>query len=249
MILAAGLGARLRPLTEHTPKALIEVGGMPLLERVARRLVAAGADRLIVNVHHYAKRIERFVRERNGFGVEVRFSWEEAEPLDTGGGLLAAAPLFRRDAPFLLHNVDVITDLDLGRMYREHEAHQPLATLAVSDRPTSRPLLVDGEGVYGVANHRTGWRREARPPRGPTRELGFAGVHVVSPTVFDLRGLHGAFSIWEPYFQLVARGRRILTFDIGQALWLEAGDPDRLERARTVLAGAPGGRLREETRR
>ena len=110
MILAAGVGERLRPLTEHAPKALVEVAGVPMLERVARRLIDAGADRLIINVHHHADQIEEYVRRRGGFGVEIRFSREEGAPLETGGGLLAAAPLFERSQPFLLHNVDVISD-------------------------------------------------------------------------------------------------------------------------------------------
>src|SRR5919109_2511750 len=104
MIFAAGRGTRLQPLTHELPKALIEIGGVPMLERVARRLVAAGADRLVINTHPFPEQIVEFVREREGFGVEVHFSHEPDEPLETGGGLRQAAPLFRRDAPFLLHN-------------------------------------------------------------------------------------------------------------------------------------------------
>lgn len=235
MILAAGLGTRLRPVTNDTPKALVEVAGVPLLERVARRLVAAGVRRLVVNVHHHAGRISRFLEEREGFGAEVRISREEEEPLETGGGLLAAAPLFEAAAPFFLHNVDVLTELDLEAMYRAHLAEAPLATLAAQERETSRPLLVDEEGVYGVANRRTGWRREARPPRGETRELGFTGVHVVSPAIFARITERGKFSIWEPYLRLAAEGERIAVFDAGDALWMEVGDRERLKRARRVL--------------
>lgn len=258
MILAAGLGTRLRPLTDRRPKALVEVGGVPLLERVARRLIAAGAGRLIVNVHHHADQVARFLERRDGFGVEVRVSRETTEPLDTGGGLRAAASLFEEDAPFFLHNVDVLSDLDLRAMYAAHiEAARPappgparpgtgsdvrgpgpgplLATLAVQARETSRPLLVDEEGVYGVADRRTGWRREARNPVGQRRELGFCGIHVISP---ELRGRireEGTFPIWEPYFRLVAEGWRLLPYEIGEARWLEVGSLERLERAREAL--------------
>lgn len=235
MILAAGRGTRLRPITQRTPKALVEVAGVALLERVARQLVSAGVTRLIVNAHHHADQIIRFVEEKEGFGAEVRVSLERERLLDTGGGLWAAASLFRADAPFFLHNVDVVTELDLSGMYRAHLAGDALATLAVQERHTSRPLLVDEEGVYGLANRKTGWRREARPFRGRTREVGFAGVHVLSPEIFSLLTERGRFPIWDPYFRLVGEGRRIACYDVAGALWLEVGDPTRLARARQIM--------------
>ena len=239
MILAAGLGTRLRPLTDRRPKALLEVGGVPLLERVARRLIAVGADRLIVNVHHHADQVTRFLERKGGFGVEVRLSREETEPLETGGGLRAAAHLFEEDAPFFLHNVDVLSDLDLRAMHRTHvgaSASGPvLATLPVQARETSRPLLVDDQGVYGVANRRTGRRREARRPVGEERELGFCGIHVVSPEIRVRMTEVGTFPIWEPYFRLVGEGWRLLPYEIGEARWLEVGSLERLERAREAL--------------
>ncbi|MGH7449162.1 MAG: sugar phosphate nucleotidyltransferase, partial [Longimicrobiales bacterium] len=117
MILAAGLGTRLGDLTRDTPKALLDVGGVPVIERVARRLIAAGTDHLIINVHHHAERIIEFVRSRDDFGVRVSFSLEQDAPLETGGGLLHASELFGRDGSFFLHNVDVLCDLDLAAMY------------------------------------------------------------------------------------------------------------------------------------
>lgn len=238
MILAAGLGTRLRPLTEHTPKALVEVAGVPMLERVARRLVAAGAHRLIVNVHHLGEQVEAFVAERDGFGVEVAVSREEGpEPLETGGGLMAAESLFRTDAPFLLHNVDVVTDLDLAALYGAHDPTDALATLAVNDRETSRPLLFDDEGLYGKADRRPGResRETVRDPVGETTEIGFAGVHVLSPRIFDLVGERGKFSIMEPYLRLAGEGHRIRPWDASDALWMEVGTPERLEEARRVI--------------
>ncbi|UCG76267.1 MAG: nucleotidyltransferase family protein [Gemmatimonadota bacterium] len=237
MILAAGLGTRLRPLTEQTPKALIEVAGTPMLERVARRLVEAGAERLIVNVHHHADQVERFLEEKLNFGVEVLISREVTEPLETGGGLAAAADLFAKTAPFFLHNVDVISDLDLRAMYAAHlDDPQPrLATLAVSQRDTRRPLLVDERGVYGVANKSRGWQREARPPRGAVTELGFAGVHVISPEIFRLMHERHAFSIIDVYMRLLEDGQHVAAFDISDVSWYEVGNLERLERARSLI--------------
>ncbi len=239
MILAAGVGERLRPLTQHAPKALVEVAGVPMLERVARRLIDAGADRLVINVHHHADQIEEYVRRKGSFGVEVRFSPEEGAPLETGGGLLAAAPLFERGQPFLLHNVDVISDADLAAMYGAHAESRPLATLAVNRRETTRPLLVDEHGFRGLANLRTGWRAEARSGVGRTEEIGFAGIHVLSPEIFELMTERGRFSIMEVYLRLAEEGHAIETFDMSDALWLEVGDPVRLANANAVMMRLP----------
>ncbi|MEJ2215027.1 MAG: sugar phosphate nucleotidyltransferase [Gemmatimonadota bacterium] len=259
MILAAGLGTRLRPLTDTVPKALVQVGGVPMLERVARRLVAAGADRLIVNVHHHADQIERFIREQTGFGVDVVVSRETDAPLETGGGLLHAAPLIGREAPFFLHNVDVITDIPLDELYAGHlEAVDraagvapqgparpaqprtpndgPLATLAVHERDTHRFLLFDEQGLCGWENlpggGRPGERLDARPAVGVVRRLAFAGIHVVEPRLLDLFTERGAFSIVTAYVRLAGAGWTIRPHDVTGRAWLEIGDPERLERAR-----------------
>lgn len=242
MILAAGYGSRLRPLTDRLPKALVEVGGVTMLERTARNLVAAGADRLIINVHHHADQIRRFVGERDGFGVETRISEEPDAPLETGGGVAAAAVHFRRDAPFFLHNVDIISGLDLGAMYRAHETSGPLATLAVSGRPSTRLLRFDEAGLQGRVDTRDGGVEEARPPRGRTWDRAFAGVHVVSPEIFELLEETGAYSIMEPYVRLAGAGYRIEPYDAGSALWLEIGNPERLRRAREEMAEREGRR-------
>ena len=232
MLLAAGLGTRLRPLTDRMPKALVEVGGVPILERVARRLIATGADRLIINVHHFADQIRAYVAGRDGFDVEVAFSVEEDRPLETGGGLLRAAPLFRRDAPFFLHNADILTDLPLEAMYAVHLARSPLATVAVMERRSSRYLLFDDEGLLGRADEKKGIRIEVREPMGEVKALAFGGVHVVSPGIFDLLTENGAFSILDPYLRLVADGMRIDPFRVDGCYWSDIGKPEELEAAR-----------------
>ncbi|HYW06884.1 MAG TPA: nucleotidyltransferase family protein [Longimicrobium sp.] len=237
MVLAAGLGTRLRPLTDHTPKALIDVGGVPMLERVARRLVEAGADRLIINTHHLGEQIARYVEERGGLGVETTISHEEGEPLETGGALVAAESLFLRDAPFFLHNADVLTDLPLREMYVAHrDADDPLATLAVSERPTKRRLLFDEVGLLGRTDETKGLDLRVRPAVGEVTALPFAGVHVISPRIFGLLTERGAFSVLDPYLRLAAAGERVLPFRVDGALWLDIGRPDQLEAARRVVA-------------
>jgi NDP-sugar pyrophosphorylase family protein len=233
MILAAGLGTRLRPLTDHTPKALLDVGGVPIIERVARRLIAAGADRLIINTAHLAQQIEDYVRAADGFGVEAIFSREDPGPQETGGALLAAAAHFRKDAPFFLHNADILSDIPLEGMYAAHRgAGDPLATVAVLDRPTSRKLLFDDAGLLGRTDEGKGLDLRVRPPAGEVRAIPFAGIHVISPRIFGLLTERGAFSILDPYLRLAAAGERILPFRVDGHTWIDIGRPEQLEQAR-----------------
>lgn len=236
MILAAGLGTRLRPLTDRIPKPLLEVGGETILERTARRLAAAGADRLIVNVHAFADRIEHHL-ERLGAAleVEVRVSRETERPLETGGGLLQAAQFFRGGEPFFLHNADILTDLDLRALYAAHRAAAPLATLAVNERPTSRLFLFDERGLCGWENVTTGAAARVREPVGAVRRIAFAGVHVIDPAIFELVTERGAFSIVDPYLRLAGAGERILPFDVSGDTWYEIGTAERLAAARAAL--------------
>jgi NDP-sugar pyrophosphorylase family protein len=236
MIFAAGLGTRLRPLTDNLPKALIDINGRAAIEHVARRLIAAGATRLIINVHHHGPMIEEYIRRHDSFGVEVHFSNESELLLETGGGLLAAAPLFRRDAPFLLHNADVISDIDLEALYRQHCGRSPLATLVMMDRPTSRYLVIDQKGIFcGWGNSATGAERLAREPQGESVRLGFCGIHAISPAIFDMIEETGAFSIITLYMRLAEEGHRIETFRADGASWIDIGSPAELERARAIL--------------
>ncbi len=234
MIFAAGLGTRLGEIGRSEPKALLEVGGATMLEHVCGRLVAAGVDRIVVNVHHHGDRIEAFVRDHD-LGAEVLVSREPERPLETGGGLAHARSLFRRSGPIFLHNVDVITGADLRGMYAATVGSRALAVLAVNERPTSRHLLFDQDGLFGRLDARNGTRIEVRDPRGTTRAWAFAGVHVIAPELLDHLTESGVFSILEPYLRLAGEGRRILPFPLGDALWLEVGTAERLESARRVL--------------
>jgi N-acetyl-alpha-D-muramate 1-phosphate uridylyltransferase len=234
MILAAGLGTRLGDIGRHTPKALVDVAGITAIERVARRLTQAGADRLIINVHHHADRIIEYIRSRDGFGVDVLFSHEKDAPLETGGGIMQARGLFRGDAPFFVHNVDVLCDADLAALYAAHcqdeSADRPrIATLAVSRRTTRRYLVFDDGCLRG--------RHDTDNPDGgaPGEHLAFAGIHVIAPRFFDLVTERGAFSVLDVYLRLAGEGHRIAAHDIGDATWLEIGTPERLATARRLL--------------
>lgn len=235
MILAAGLGTRLRPLTYDTPKPLVEVAGETLLEHIARRLIAAGVDRIIVNVHHLADKVERFALDEWHLDAELVLSHERDELLGTGGGLAHAAPLFRGDAPFFLHVGDVIAEPDFRAFYRSHQESGALATLAVHEREAARALLFDERGLLGRDNRREGWTRTARQAVGEPRRRSFAGLHVVSPEIFARFVETGPFDIIDAYLREAAQGSRILPYDIGSSRWLEIGNPERLARARALL--------------
>ncbi len=174
-ILAAGLGTRLRPLTDTVPKALVPVAGVPMLERVARRLIDAGADRLIVNVHHHPAQIVDYLERHDGFGVPWAISPELERPLDTGGALRHARDLIRRDAPFFLHNVDVLAGFPLADMYAAHRASDALATVAVSTRPSNRGLLFGPRGLYGRVDGARTYRVAEGAPALARAEAGASG--------------------------------------------------------------------------
>jgi len=187
MVFAAGLGTRLKPLTDTMPKALVPVNGKPLIEHVLGKLVTSGFNRVVVNVHHFAPMIKSWIAAHPYKGVEIIVSDESDQLLDTGGGLKKAAPLFNPDAPILIHNVDILSNADLKALY--DESRESDATLLVSRRETSRYLLFDGEmRLNGWTNAKTG---EVKPPH-PTinlsdfTQLAFSGIHVFSPRLFPL---------------------------------------------------------------
>jgi NDP-sugar pyrophosphorylase family protein len=231
MIFAAGLGTRLLPLTRDTPKALLEVGGATLLERTVERLAEAGCDRIVVNVHHHAERIAEALASMKCV-AEIVLSWEREAPLETGGGLKHAAPHFRGDRPILIHNVDVISDLDLAALLQDHDASGALATLAVNQRPASRLLLFDDRGLCSRLDRRSGVSEWSRSPSAGQRWRAFTGVQAVAAELPRLLSEGGAFSIVRSYLRLSAAGGWVRDRDVTGATWLDVGTPERLESAR-----------------
>jgi NDP-sugar pyrophosphorylase family protein len=233
MILAAGLGTRLRPLTNDRPKALVEVAGRTMLEIALRRLKSAGVTAVIVNAHHFAGQIAEYLAAHGNFGMKIEISREE-ELLDTGGGLKKAAPFFLSGVagePFLLHNVDVLSAIDLKQMLRFHLEHDALATLAVQDRATSRSLLFDAQGqLCGRRAGLDGPPEQVRPA-AEVQALAFSGIHVLSPRIFALMTEQGAFSIIDAYLRLASEGEKIVAFPAGGAYWRDLGRPESIAQA------------------
>jgi mannose-1-phosphate guanylyltransferase len=233
MILAAGLGTRLRPLTDNRPKALVEVAGRTLLEIALSRLRSFGVREVIINVHHFADMVVEYLQKNDNFAMRIEVSHEEVL-LDTGGGLKKASWFFLENSssePFLLHNVDVISTIDLGRMLKFHTENQALATLAVQDRDTSRYLLFDEQNQ--LCGRRTG--RDETPelvrPAQQLQALAFSGIHVISPRLLALVTEEGVFSIINSYLRLAAQGEKILAFRADEYHWRDLGKPESVAQA------------------
>jgi NDP-sugar pyrophosphorylase family protein len=240
MILAAGLGTRLRPLTNDRPKALVEVRGRTLLEITLARLRLFGISEVIVNVHHFAEMVIDYLKANHNFGMRVEIS-REVELLDTGGGLKKAAWFFLedsagRDEPFVLHNVDVISTIDLARMMQLHNERQALATLAVQERETSRYLLFDEQ--LRLCGRRAGRDGKNELVRATARmeALAFSGVHVISPRIFSVMTEDGVFSIIPAYLRLAAQGENILGFRADEYYWRDLGRVENVIQAEQDVA-------------
>jgi len=241
MILAAGLGTRLRPLTNDRPKALVELAGRTLLDITLTRLRDFGVGDVIINVHHFADMVVDYLKANNNFGMYIEVSREEVL-LDTGGGLRKAAHFFLENAgfdkPFILHNVDVISTIDLELMAQFHSKHRALATLAVQERETSRYLLFD-ENLQ-LRGRRAGPNQAAdqvRPALEP-QALAFSGIHIISPRIFSLIREEGAFSIIDSYLRLAAQGEKILAFRADEYDWRDLGRPENVAQAERDLVSS-----------
>jgi NDP-sugar pyrophosphorylase family protein len=235
MILAAGLGTRLRPLTKDCPKALVEIGGRTPLEITLARLSQLGVREVIINTHHFADIIADYLNAHQNFGMRVEIS-REAELLDTGGGLKKAAEFFLQDKkngdqPFILHNVDVISSIDLGRMMRFHTEHRGLATLAVQDRKSSRYLLFDDAFQLCGRKSVKDEAPEVVRPSIHLQPLAFSGIHVISPRLLSMMAETGAFSIITTYLRLVGQGESILGFPADEYYWRDLGTPENVAQA------------------
>jgi len=235
MILAAGLGTRLRPLTDNRPKALVEVAGRTLLEMALSRLRAFDVREVIINVHHFPDMILAFLKQNHDFGMRIEISREDLL-LDTGGGLKKAAWFFLQDAarsdePFVLHNVDVVSTVDLRRMLQFHAENQALATLMVQNRQTSRYLLFDEQAM--LCGRRSGSDQKAELVRSTQQfqPLAFSGIHIISPRLLAMMTEEGVFSIITSYLRLAAQGEKILAFRADEYYWRDLGSPDSILQA------------------
>jgi len=235
MILAAGMGTRLQPLTLTKPKALVEVKGIPLLEIIIKRLLNYGFTDIIINVHHFSNQIISFLHAKNNFGANIQISDETDLLLDTGGGLVKARRLLDDGQPFLVHNVDIITDFNLSDLYKSHLEHRPISTIAVKDRITSRSLLINSQQeLAGWKNNLTG---ETILSRGKLEELtptAFSCVHVLSPEIFPLITETGVFSIMKTYLRL-AQEHSIKTWNHNDSAWMDVGRIENLKEAEKFL--------------
>ena len=243
LIFAAGLGTRLRPLTDDRPKAMVEIAGKPMLQHVIERVAAAGFDDITINIHHYGQMIIDFLEQNNNFGVNIHISDERGLLLDTGGGILKARQWLDGDEPFLVHNTDIISTLDLKAFYNYHVEHDALATILVKERQTQRYLLLDeNDRMCGWTNKATG---ELKPDPEKLRdlelkEMAFGGLHIISPRIFPHL---------ESYRRKEGETFSIIPFDVSACkhhlihgyhpdndyLWLDIGKPETLAQAQEIL--------------
>ncbi len=235
MVFAAGLGTRLRPLTDTRPKALVEVLHTPLLEIAIRRLIFFGCRDIIVNIHHFGEQIVEFLQRKDFFGIHIEISDERNLLLDTGGGLKKAA-WFLGDAPFILLNADVLSNIDLGALYQTHLNSGAMATLAVRHRPSSRMLLFDETGqLCGWKNGQTGEEKWARPAHTSPQAWSFSGIQVLDPSFFTFFPTdRTVFSIIDTYLA-AAESEKILAYPHDSDIWLDVGRPEQIEKAEAVL--------------
>lgn len=239
MIFAAGLGTRLRPFTDHLPKALVPVNGKPMLEHVILRLKAAGFSHIVVNVHHFAGQIIDFIESNRHFGIQIDISDEREMLLDTGGGIRKAARYFTDGEPVLVHNTDILSDVDLSAFYTAHRQSSAQATLLVSRRDTSRYLLFDRDlRLCGWENRKTGEVKSPYPSFVPAdyEPYAFGGIHVISSSLLEaMNAWEDRFSIIDFYLSEAAR-QEIRAYPASpEMLWMDLGKPEALVRAEVYM--------------
>ena len=235
MILAAGLGTRLKPFTDNHPKALAIVNGKTILQRNIEYLASFGIKEVIVNVHHFPDQIIDLVKKNKGFGSDISFSDETSEVLETGGGIKKVGWFFKEDKePFVVINVDILTDMNLKEMIQQHKKNNPLATLAVTTRHTSRYFLFD------ELDHLCGWKNEKTGERRISREAGkyilkaFSGIHIISPKIFPLIKRKGKFSMVDVYLEL-SETNKIEFFDHSNSRFIDVGKPESILKAEKIF--------------
>ncbi len=236
MVFAAGLGTRLQHETSDRPKALVEIGGKTLLQRTIEKLRNEGIDEIVVNVHHFSEKVKTFIGENN-FEIPVHISDESDKLLDTGGGLKKAAPLLIGNDPILIHNVDILSTINLKELIEYHNSLGALATLTVRDRKTERYLKFDSERrLVGWLNKKTGQTKISVPEQFENAiEKTFSGVHVVNPEIFDYMPVNDRFSIIDFYLEL-SKTQLIKGYFDDSDLWMDVGKPHQLEEARRLFS-------------
>ncbi len=235
MIFAAGLGTRLRPLTNDRPKALVELEGQTFLERNILYLKQYGFDEIIVNIHHFGEKMIEFLESKD-FGIRIEISDERDMLLDTGGGLKKARHFLEGDAPFLLYNVDILCNIDLKALYDYHLANEAMVTLAVRNRTSSRYLLFDeSKRLVGWTNTKTGetiFSSEQTFVR--CHSFAFSGIHIVSPQIFEKMEQEGKFSIIEVYLHLAANCI-VKAYPHNESIWMDLGTHEKLAKAKALI--------------
>ncbi len=236
MLFAAGLGTRLRPLTNNRPKALVEINGEPMLAIVIRRLKQAGVREMVINVHHFAEKIMQYVEKQHFFGIDIFFSHEKDQVLETGGGLKKVVSFFDDGSPFFVHNTDIISTIDLKALYAYHQSNNAIATLATRNRNTSRYLLFhqDTNELWGWQNVKTEETRWSRRQSIIFKKQAFSGIHVIDPRLFQFFSEEAKFSIIDTYLQ-AAKTERILAYPHDKDTWLDVGKPEMLEKAKVLI--------------
>ena len=238
MIFFFFFGTRLKPLTVNIPKALIPVAGKPLLQHTIEKLKQAGFDEIIINIHHFAEQIIDFVNRNNSFDIRIEFSDERDNLLDTGGGIKKASHFFDDDKPFLIHNVDILSNIDLKALYTYHINHNAYVTLVCSERKTSRYLLFNEDNhLKGWVNEKTG---EIKSPFSnfivaQHKKLAFSGIHVLNPSVFSyMSGFNVKFSIVDFYLHLCYI-EKILNYTPSNLKMIDVGKIESLKKANNYI--------------
>jgi NDP-sugar pyrophosphorylase family protein len=236
MILAAGLGTRLKPLTDNLPKALITVKNQTLLEILIKKLSSSGFDKIIINIHHFAELVLKHLNDNNYFGADISISDEHDELLDTGGGLKKASWFFDDGNPFLVHNVDVISNIDLKKIHLFHAGSDSIATLAVRNRKSSRHFLVSDDNLLcGWRNEKTGETKYAKKYGAELTPKAFSGIQVLSPDIFNHMPENRKFSLVDLFLK-VSVSKKIYCYEHDIDDWIDVGKPENIPAAEKLLS-------------
>jgi MurNAc alpha-1-phosphate uridylyltransferase len=233
MILAAGYGTRLKPITNNIPKALVEVNNITLLENAINTITKFGFEDVVINIHHFAEKMKNFIN-KNTFPAKISISDESKRSLDIGGGLKNVSWFFDNE-PFLLFNVDVVSDINLSKMMEFHKSSEALVTLACRKRKSSRYLLFDEDNkLVGWRNDKNGEEKLVRESDTSFKQTAFSGIHIIEPKIFELMPKKNKFSIIELYLNL-ANDYWLQSYDHSDSQWIDAGKKQGLIQAREII--------------